>query len=77
VQDKIQYSDESRKISAEKISKKMKGYEFIVIPENVQNEIINLYQSYGPKLIASKITETGYPIKQLHSYTIFEKIGDI
>jgi hypothetical protein len=36
-------SDESRKRSSEKVSKKMKGYEFVTIPENIQNEIKKLY----------------------------------
>lgn len=68
-------SDESRKRSAEKVSKKMKGYEFVTIPENIQNEIINLYQSYGPKLIASKITETGYPISNYIVTRFLKKSG--
>lgn len=68
-------SEDSRKRISEKVSKKMKGYEFVKIPETIQSEIIKLYQSYGPKLIANKITETGYPISRYIVTRFLKKSG--
>lgn len=68
-------SEETKQIVAEKNRKKMKGYEFVKIPETIQNEIIKLYQSYGPKLIANKITETGYPISKYIVTRFLKKSG--
>lgn len=52
-------SQESRRRGSEKTSKKMKGYEFVTISEQIQNKIIRLYQIYGPKLISEIITSEG------------------
>ena len=68
-------SKETRQRMSEKLSKKMKGHEFVTISDAIQSRIITLYQSYGPKFIAQKITEEGYPISRYIVTRFLKKIG--
>jgi group I intron endonuclease len=66
---------ESRIRGVEKTRKKMVGYEFVKIPENIQKKIIDLYQFFGPKSISKKITDEGYPISSYIVTRFLKKIG--
>jgi len=68
-------SEETKRIIAEQNSIKMKGYEFVKIPEEIQTKIIYLYQKYGPKLIANEITKSGYSISPYIIRRFLKKIG--
>lgn len=68
-------SEETKHRIAEQNREKMKGHEFVTIFDAIQSQIITLYQSYGPKLIAQKITEEGYPISRYIVTRFLKKIG--
>lgn len=63
-------SDETR----QKISEKMSGYEFKSVSEDIQNQIVELYQTIGPKLIADRLNLSLYLVRRvLKSKGIYKK----
>lgn len=68
-------SPEARQRGAEKTKEKMKGHEFVSIPQNIQLKIIELYQTHGPKLISEIITTGGHAISMYIVTRFLKKMG--
>lgn len=68
---KVVVSDETK----QKISKKMLGYEFKSIPDELQDRIKTLYQTIGPKLIADTLSKENIEISPFLIIRFLKKEG--